>query len=64
MSTEIQVPGVSTQMLLISEKPVKSLGKVFNCSLMDTASILATNQELEAWLATVDKSGLPGKVEA
>jgi len=43
---------------------VKSLGKVFNCSLRDTAAINATNQDLEAWLATVDKSGLPGKFKA
>ncbi|XP_034552669.1 LOW QUALITY PROTEIN: uncharacterized protein LOC117822130 [Notolabrus celidotus] len=54
----------STQILSITEKPVKSLGKVFDCSLRDTASIRATNQELEAWLTAVDKSGLPGKFKA
>jgi len=43
---------------------LKSLGKVFDCSLRDTASIRATNQELEAWLWGVDKSGLPGKFKA
>jgi len=44
----------STQIPSITEKPVKSLGKVFDCSLSDTASIRATNEELEAWLGTVD----------
>ena len=39
---------------------MKSLGKVFNCSLRDAASTKATNQDLETWLAVVDKSGLPG----
>lgn len=48
----------------LTEKPVKSLGKVFNSSLRDTASIQATNQELETWLAAVDKSGLPGRFKA
>lgn len=43
---------------------VKSLGKVFDCSLRDAASTQATNQELEIWLTTVDKSGLPGKFKA
>lgn len=32
----------------ILEKPVKSLGKVFNSSLKDTTSIQATCQELES----------------
>jgi len=34
----------STQIPSITEEPVKSLGKVFVCSLRDTASIRATNQ--------------------
>ena len=34
---------------------MKSLGKVFDCSLKDTAAIRATNLELEGWLAAVDK---------
>ncbi|KAK0148843.1 hypothetical protein N1851_010754 [Merluccius polli] len=72
-TSKIQIPGVEkgkvtnkfhftlsgTQIPSITEKPVKSLGKVFDCSLKDTAAIHATNLELEAWLATVDKSGLP-----
>lgn len=37
---------------------------MFDCSLRDIASIRATNQELEVWLAAVDKSGLPGKFKA
>ncbi|KAJ3592260.1 hypothetical protein NHX12_007388 [Muraenolepis orangiensis] len=43
----------------ISEKPVKSLGKVF-----DTTSIQSTCSELDGWLKSVDKSGLPGKFKA
>ncbi|KAL3991499.1 leucine-rich repeat-containing protein 16 [Sarotherodon galilaeus] len=46
------------------EAPVKSLGKVFNRSLKDAASIQATNEDLETWLSSVDKSGLPGKFKA
>ncbi|KAJ3595243.1 hypothetical protein NHX12_004547, partial [Muraenolepis orangiensis] len=38
----------------ISEKPVKSLGKVFDCSLRDTTSIQSTCTELDGWLKSVD----------
>ncbi|KAJ3605309.1 hypothetical protein NHX12_027358 [Muraenolepis orangiensis] len=48
----------------ISEKPVKSLGKVFDCSLRDTTSIQSTCTELDGWLKSVDNSGLPGKFKA
>lgn len=48
----------------ISEKPVKSLGKVFDSSLKDASSIQATCQELDSWLRAVDRSGLPGKFKA
>ncbi|XP_075904972.1 uncharacterized protein LOC142903304 [Nelusetta ayraudi] len=48
----------------ITEKPVKSLGKTFDCSLRDSVSIQITIKELETWLAAVDKSGLPGKFKA
>lgn len=53
-----------TQIPSITEKPVKSLGKVFGSSLKDTAAIHATNLELEGWLAAVDKSGQPSKFKA
>ncbi|XP_061896514.1 uncharacterized protein LOC133645675 [Entelurus aequoreus] len=43
---------------------VKSLGKVFDCSLRDTTSIQSTCAELDGWLKSVDKSGLPGKFKA
>ncbi|KAJ3601179.1 hypothetical protein NHX12_032152, partial [Muraenolepis orangiensis] len=39
----------------ISEKPVKSLGKVFDCSLRDTTSIQSTCTELDGWLKSMDK---------
>lgn len=45
----------------ISKKADTSLGKVFDCSLGDAAAIQATIEELETWLTTVDKSGLPGR---
>ncbi|XP_061896860.1 uncharacterized protein LOC133645950 [Entelurus aequoreus] len=48
----------------ITEKPVKSLGKVFDCSLRDTAAIQTTIKELQTWLSAVDKSGLPGRFKA
>lgn len=48
----------------VTDKPVKSLGKTFDCSLKDAASTKATNDQLESWLTTVDKSGLPGKFKA
>ena len=48
----------------ITEKPVTSLGKTFDCSLRDTASIQATITKLETWLSVVDKSGLAGRFKA
>lgn len=48
----------------LTEAPMKSLGKVFNCSLKDAASIQATNEDLVTWLAAVDKSGLLSKFKA
>lgn len=53
-----------THISSVTEKPMKSLGKTFDCSLEDAASIRATNKHLESWLTTVDKSGLPGKFKA
>lgn len=48
----------ATQIPSVTEKPVKSLGNVFNYSMKDTAVIHATNLEL-AWLILVDKTDLP-----
>lgn len=48
----------------ITEQPVKSLGKCFDCSLKDAASIQKICKELEDWLSRVDKLGLPGRFEA
>ncbi len=52
------------QMTSVAERPAKSLGKVFNCRLNDRDSIKATGADLEEWLRTVDKSGLPGRFKA
>lgn len=48
----------------ITEKPLMSLGKVFDSTLKDTASIRSTCDELDGWLKSVDWSGLPGKFKA
>lgn len=48
----------------ITEKPVTSLRKTFDCSLRDTASIQATITKLGTWLSAVEKSGLPGRLKA
>ncbi|RXN29637.1 reverse transcriptase [Labeo rohita] len=48
----------------ITEQPVKSLGKLFDSSLKDTASIQRTSKELGGWLRCVDRSGLPGRFKA
>lgn len=54
----------STAIPTISEKPVKSLGKMFDSSLRNMTSIQLTCTELDGWFRTVDKSGLPGKFKA
>ncbi|KAI4813652.1 hypothetical protein KUCAC02_002886, partial [Chaenocephalus aceratus] len=49
----IRQPPISiegTPIPTVSEKPVKSLGKMFNCILKDTTSVQTTGQELEGWL--------------
>ncbi|KAI4876470.1 hypothetical protein NFI96_017397 [Prochilodus magdalenae] len=48
----------------ITEKPVMSLGKAFNSSLQDKASVQTTIKKLESWLHAVDKSGVPGRFKA
>lgn len=45
----------------VTEKPVKSLGKVFNSSLRDSDALLQAKADLTSWLTAIDKSGLPGK---
>lgn len=52
------------KILTIKEKSVKSLGKVFDSTLRDSSSIQSTCTELDRWLKTVDRSGLPGKFKA
>lgn len=48
----------------ITEKPVKSLGKMFDSTLRDTTSIKSTCAEWDSWLKAVERSGLPGKFKA
>ena len=40
------------------------MGKFFDSSLKDSASIKNTCEEIEGWLDNLDKMGLPGKFKA
>ncbi|XP_077380867.1 uncharacterized protein LOC144020874 [Festucalex cinctus] len=53
-----------TEIPTISEQPVKSLGKLFDATLRDSAAIQESGEQLGAWLTKVDKSGLPGRFKA
>lgn len=48
----------------VSEKPIKSLGKVFDSSLSDKESINAMKDQAKTMMEKVDRSGLPGKFKA
>ncbi|XP_062585203.1 uncharacterized protein LOC134246874 [Saccostrea cucullata] len=48
---------------IVSEKPV-NLGKFFNDTLTDRQNVKETCRQLDEWMKTVDKSGLPGKYKA
>ncbi|RXN22985.1 reverse transcriptase [Labeo rohita] len=48
----------------VTEKPVKSLGKIFDSFLKDSAAIKQTKRDLTIWLTAIDKSGLSGKFKA
>ena len=48
----------------LNEKPVKSLDKIFNGSLRDTAAIQKSIQDLKEWLNKIDKTGLSGRFKA
>ena len=64
MADKFRFSIAGTPIPTISEKPIKSLGKFFDSSLRDAASIKNTCEELEGWLKDVDKTGLPGKFKA
>ncbi len=53
-----------TRIPTVTEKPVKSLGKIFDSSLKDAAALQQTKSDLSSWLTAIDKSGLPGKFKA
>lgn len=55
---------LETTIPTLSEKPVKSLGKLFDCTLKDTAAIQRTCGDLGVWLTKVDKSWLLGRFKA
>ncbi|KAI3374668.1 hypothetical protein L3Q82_021241 [Scortum barcoo] len=48
----------------ITEKPMKSFCKIFDCRLKDAKAVQATIKELESWLSTIDKSDLPVRYKA
>ena len=48
----------------LREKPVKSLERLYNCSMKDTEAIQNTTRDLCSWLMMVDKSGLPGRFKS
>ncbi len=52
-----QFSDAGTTIPSITEKPIESLGKVFESSLRDAASIQATGLELDGWLKAVAQSG-------
>ena len=58
----IAVPGIKNHNL--SEQPVKSLGKLFDSTLKDTAAIKKSSEELGALLTKVDKSSFPSRFKA
>lgn len=43
------------------KQPVKSLWKLFDSSMKDTAAIQKSSEELGGWLSKMDKSGMPGR---
>ncbi len=53
-----------TKIPLMTEKPVRSMEQLFTSNLKDTAVCQATCNDLNTWLSTVDKSGLPGEFKA
>ena len=48
----------------VTEKPVKSLGKLLDKTLSDREAIQEMKQQLSGWIETMDKSGLQGKFKA
>ena len=48
----------------VSEKPIKYLGKRFDETLKDQENTFETINQLDRWLAKIDKSELPGKFKA
>lgn len=48
----------------ITKQPVKSLGKLFDSSLKDSAAIQRLSKELGAWFTKVDKSGMPSRFKS
>lgn len=41
---------------ILWERPIKSLGKLFHCSLRDTTAIQRTTKDLKSWLIKTKKS--------
>lgn len=49
---------------MVTERPVKSLGKIFDSLLTDAATLQQTKSNPSSWLTAIDKSGFPGRFKA
>ena len=49
------------QIPTIAEKPIKYLGKWFRCDLQDRESIDKVILQVNEWMTSIDRTGLPGK---
>ena len=49
---------------MVSEQPIKYLGKVFDGSGKDIQNVKDTDNLLGMWLEKIEKSDLPGKFKA
>ena len=48
----------------LREKPMKSLGKLYNCNMKDTVTIQKTTRDLCSWLTIVDKTDFPERFKS
>ncbi|XP_056314571.1 uncharacterized protein LOC130229674 [Danio aesculapii] len=48
----------------VREKPVKSLGKWYRADLNDKESVRQMSVQVDTWMTSLEKSGLPGKYKA
>ncbi|KAL1276034.1 hypothetical protein QQF64_035657 [Cirrhinus molitorella] len=49
---------------MVQERPVKSLGKWYRADFNDTQSVREMMIQVDTWMTSLEKSGLPGKYKA